>query len=253
MVAVTGASGFVGRRLVRELERCGHVVLAERLDVTDRAQLAAWAETAPSVVFHLAVDRDPARAHLTNVVGTTNVLAAASSASARVVHVGGALEADADNPYGATKAAATRLASEAGAVVVRPSFVYGPGQAEDKFIPTVLRAARHGGIVPLLPAAPVDWVHVDDVVAACLAAAAESVPSGTVVDVVRGQQRTPDGVVADAEAALHCTIRTRRSAAPRRAWDQTRPTVDPAPLQTILGVRARSLRDGLRDTWEAAK
>jgi dihydroflavonol-4-reductase len=105
---VTGASGFLGRHLVRRLADEGRSIrvlerrasdafdglTVERAqgDVTDRESLARAAEGV-GTVFHLAgvvshLDRDAARLHAVNVEGVTNVLDAAREAGVRrVVHV----------------------------------------------------------------------------------------------------------------------------------------------------------------------
>ncbi len=245
-MVVTGASGFIGRRLVAALRRAGHDPVTDRVDVTDPAALAQWASVRPQVVFHLAVSRDPNCAQAVNVSGTEHVLAAAGSA--RVVHLGGALEADADSVYGASKAAASRAALAAGAVVVRPTFVYGPGQAPRKLIPTVLRAARDGETVEVVQAAPVDWVHVDDVVAACLRAV--TAEAGTRFDVASGESHSPEEVIDAAEVVTGRRIARRPSDVPPRPWDRTRAAVDSAPLVDGLGIRPRGLRAGLELTWK---
>lgn len=170
-VLVTGATEFVGRWLVRDLETAGHEVVApgdpHRLDVTDRAAVeAVIAATRPDAVAHLAAVsfgpealREPARAMLINVGGTINVVEALGSLGSQAgLLVAGSSEVygspnaadlplgeDAPlrprSPYALTKAAqeavALRLGSERGLrVVVCRSFNHtGPGQRSDFAIP----------------------------------------------------------------------------------------------------------------------
>lgn len=168
---MTGATGFVGRWLVRELEAAGHEVVAsgdqDRLDVTDRAAVeAAVAAARPDAIAHLAAvsfgpeaGREPERALAVNVGGTINVVQALGSLGRpAILLVPGSSEVYGPPdpvdlplvesapirpraPYALTKAAqealALRLGHEGGIrVVVCRSFNHtGPGQRLDFAIP----------------------------------------------------------------------------------------------------------------------
>lgn len=91
-IAVTGASGFVGRWLVVELERAGHVVVTSptgRVDVRDPAAIRAWFTTVrPDAVAHLAavaapreVAADPEGARAIAVSGTRHIIDALAATS----------------------------------------------------------------------------------------------------------------------------------------------------------------------------
>lgn len=170
-VAITGGGGFIGSALTRLLRARGHAVvgldanpLAEPAireagaefvagDVTDRATLEAAFRNCDSVIHTAArIDDggDMEEFIRVNVGGTGNVLAAARSAGvARVVHLSSVVVYGYSDPsqqderaytrtYGVpyldTKAASERIALRAGAVVVRPGDVYGPGS-----VPWVIR------------------------------------------------------------------------------------------------------------------
>ena len=90
-ILVTGATGFAGRWLTRELERSGHSIIAApprgELDVADGAAVAAYVKAAaPDAIAHLAglaygpdARRDPALAMAVNVGGARAVLEAAAT------------------------------------------------------------------------------------------------------------------------------------------------------------------------------
>ena len=72
------------------------------------------------------------------------------------------------------------------ALELRRFAVYGPREGEKRFIPTLMRAALAGAPLPLAPDAPRDFVYIEDVVNACLRAAAYPVESGSVLDIGSG-------------------------------------------------------------------
>lgn len=163
-VVVTGASGFIGRSLCRELLNRDLTVIGttrsnsppplgiewRRADVTDRHAVMAALEDA-DYVFHLAgiglVDGTPAEVQEVNVGGTRNVVEAARNgdckrlvftSTAGTRHRPGrepATEEDVATPVGAyqeSKLAAERVVREyvedgGDAVVTHPTSVFGPG------------------------------------------------------------------------------------------------------------------------------
>ncbi|HWM10634.1 MAG TPA: NAD-dependent epimerase/dehydratase family protein [Solirubrobacteraceae bacterium] len=179
---VTGGSGFIGGRLVERLARDGWTVRALARSDAAAARVEAAGATAvrgdlddptglegAEVVFHvaaLAADwgawRDFRRV---NVEGTRNVLAAARAAGVRrVVHVGTEaalmhgqplvladertpLAFSSPAPYPATKAEAEAavVAANGGGletIVVRPRFVWGPG--DTTLMPVMVEMVRSG-------------------------------------------------------------------------------------------------------------
>ena len=178
VVALTGATGFVGKiTLDRLLEAGWHVRALTRRDQSERAgvtwvhgsldepaSLAQLCERANAVLHIAGVVNasDAAGFEAGNVTGTANVLAAAKHAGIkRFVHVS-SLSARAPelSEYGASK---LRGEKEVGAsmldwTIVRPPGVYGPGDTEmfDMF-----RMAGKGFVL-LPPRGRVSLIHVDD-------------------------------------------------------------------------------------------
>lgn len=183
-VLVTGATGFVGRWLIRELETAGHEAVgappSTALDVTDGAAVAALVtEVRPDAVAHLAgvsfspdARRDPERALAINEGGTRAVLEAVARTNARMPVLvvsssdvyGHPRPQDlplqesapllADQAYGRSKLAQERAALEVGAehgipvAVVRAFNHTGPGQRAEFVVPALaarIVAARERG------------------------------------------------------------------------------------------------------------
>ena len=250
------------------------------VDLADPAALTAAVRAVdPDVAFHLAAGR--ARATAAERVATAAVNAgsglhlveALGDRCRAVVRLGSSTEyAALDGPmdetapsaprgfFGATKAAGSLLlvaaAQERGlrSAVLRAFQVYGPGDHAGRLVPTVLRAARDGTVLPLTaPGSRRDWVHVDDVVDACVrAAAADHLCPGTVLNVGTGRQTANEELVAVAERATGRRIRTDVGAHPGRSWDTGSWVSDPSLARALLGWEpVVELEDGLRRCWDA--
>ena len=215
---VTGAAGFVGKRLCARLAASGAEVFGSdrELDVTDAARVrAAVAAARPNAIVHLAAislvpeaEADPARAFRVNLAGARNVLAAAAreAADARVLLVTtaalygsaalGSAGFDESAPlrpataYARSKASADLLGGVFAArgldvVRARPFNHTGAGRpaafVESRIARDLVEIAA-GRRAPRLelanPDSQRDFLHVDDVIEAYLALLAPGVPAG---------------------------------------------------------------------------
>ncbi len=194
-VLVTGAGGFVGRRLVRMLAEQGTEVVAlvrrtsrtdglrhrnvrlAEVDLANGRGLAALDLSRIATVFHLAATtsaRQPSGYYRMNTGGTHHLLrtlreqtcppglvlcSSLAAAGPSEVTSGRAPVSH----YGRSKLAAESLVRSSGipATIVRPPIVHGPGDAG--FIPSLLAVARTR--ITLLPGgegARYSLLHVDD-------------------------------------------------------------------------------------------
>ena len=222
LIAVTGATGFVGRHITTMLARRGHAVRAlvrrptqaralESLGVelvpgglADVAALTALTRGANAVV-HLVgiiVEASGVTFHAVHVEGTRRVLEAAGRAGVeRFVHMSavGARDEPGATPYHRTKWHAEQLVRTSGLshALFRPSIISGPESAP---IRTLARLHRWSPVVPVFGDGhyPTQPVWVEDVALAFALAVEQPTLSGAFQ--LGGPPATP---------AHWCTCRSR--------------------------------------------
>lgn len=237
---VTGASGFIGRCLCRELTAQGWEVTA----MLRRPQTGPWrhvlacdlgrSETDPldlegvDTIFHLAGKAhtrarnaaENAEYEAVHVHGTRSLLRAARQAGVRACVLLSSVKAMGEggdevwdestpcfpqNPYGVTKLTAERLVLEElplpCPVVLRPALVYGSGSKGN--LDLMIRAVRQGFFPAIaFPPNRRSMIHVEDVVQACLLAAANSAACGQVYVLTDGNEYSTTQMLAWIHEAL---------------------------------------------------
>ena len=183
-IFVTGATGFVGSHVVRELRARGADVRHERVDLLDRSGLRAAFEGCDAIVHVAALysyDAPAIELELVNIGGTRTVLAAAGEAGVkRVVHcstagtcgpVPGRPATEEDEPpawelevpYKRTKLAAERLALEGGAIVVNPTTPVGEGDRKPTPTGRMIAGVARGRLRGYVATTGLNVVDVRDV------------------------------------------------------------------------------------------
>jgi GDP-4-dehydro-6-deoxy-D-mannose reductase len=198
-VLVTGASGFIGQALVRQLQTDGQKVLKLDRHNGDVTETATWAKLPKAKsVIHLAGKsfvpsswNDSGEFLKTNVLGTGKALDFCRQHGANLVlastyiygqpqqlPVSESHPVRPNTPYALSKRLAEELCEFASAhqdvstTILRLFNIYGPGQRREFLIPTILDQIRTGQEIKLKDLSPRrDYVFLNDVVTALQLAA----------------------------------------------------------------------------------
>ena len=193
MILVTGGTGFMGSRLVKQLVEKGHTVRAMAIE-NDRqlpnlegvdCEIVIGDITKPQTleepmkgvktVFHLAavlVSDNPELFHRINYEGTRNVVDKAVEAGVEhfVYISAAAANYKVRTTYGETKIQAEQLMKKkrgnTNFTIIRPTLIYGPGGGGQELVMYIEQLKKFKGFTPLVGAGKVmkRWVWINDVI-----------------------------------------------------------------------------------------
>jgi UDP-glucose 4-epimerase len=287
-VLVTGASGFVGSHLCRNLGNQGAEIHAVSRSIrsSDSSYLKWWKidlgdieqvrklfdDVKPDVVFHLAssvTGRHDLELVLPifhgNLTSTVNLLAAATEFGGchRIVLASsleepelGEAGAIPNSPYGAAKWASSSYGRMFHALyktpvaIARLFMIYGPAQPDiNKLIPYVTLSLLQGK-APQISSGKrqVDWIYIDDVIEGLLALAQTPNVEGCTVDIGSGNFTTVHDIVDHLVKLTDSTIQPLYGALPDRPSEPVRVANIACTYDILEWQPQTSLENGLKQT-----
>lgn len=171
MVAVTGFTGFIGRRLVAKIPSQSVLLLGRR---PPASAARAWLHfdlsgSCPALpqglrtVIHLAADLECRLAAEQELGTIRNLLSASQQVGASFVFVSSQSAANPQGEYGRRKALAESIVRSYGGSIVRPGLVVGGRQVRPPAA-TLTKLCRWPLLPDFGPSARVQVIHVDDLV-----------------------------------------------------------------------------------------
>ncbi len=195
-VLISGSSGFLGSHLCQALLSKGYTIgkITQELLYSPKDLQEFFDKEQPDYIYHLAAygnmatHSDVSQIVFSNIIGTYNMLIASSDIDYKAFIFTSSSsvygrkskpmsEEDVVHPetfYAASKMSAEHLCSAFAKQNKKPVMnarlfsVYGEGEADFRFIPTVIKSMREKKPFPLDEQATHDWIHISDVVDALL-------------------------------------------------------------------------------------
>lgn len=283
MILVIGSSGFLGRVLCSKLREVhGETILemnSENGGIENPKNFEKFRSLPVQIIYHLAaptfVPESWKQPHVflkAIANGTQNVLNFAAEAKASVVYVSAYVYGEQktqpiaedivpafSNPYAHAKLIAESYCRfhrdflNLTVHIVRPFNIYGPGQPDRYFIPSLMRQAAQGDSIILENTSTKrDFIYVEDVIEALLLVGAAPGP-GETFNVGSGVSTAIKDIVSGVQKIVGRDL-VIRSENKNRINEISDCRADISKIQRQLGWSPRvSLEDGLRRTWESIK
>lgn len=177
---ISGQSGFIGRALTQRLKLYGSTVIGiPRSFLIERPPelMQLFKKVNPDYIFHLAAygnhynQQETEETVIANVFGAMNMLKCAQEIDYNTFFnfSSSSVSLKKQTVYSACKML-TEVISEKFRDVknIRPYSVYGPGEASNRFIPTVIMALHTGEQITVDESACHDWIFIDDFITALM-------------------------------------------------------------------------------------
>jgi UDP-glucose 4-epimerase len=280
-ILITGLNGFIGEALKHYFNDLYYEVYGLERDLLNSVDVLKnkLIEIKPDYIFHLAAygnhnnQKDVSTIFEANVIKTFNLLQACREIKLKgFINVGSSSEYGNKNErmqenllpetktmYGVTKVAGTYLARGFAhtygmpVVTVRPFSVYGPGEASNRFIPTMIRGLETGYPTPLAFEPKHDWIYIDDLISGISQIALFAYElRGSVINIGTGKQYSNVEVVKVLEKISGKTLMIDIFDN-LRSYDSTNWVADNSALVSLGWKQKYTLEEGLKKTYDYYK
>lgn len=175
---ISGKSGFLGTAISKYLIAKGETVYKIPRGYSIEGLKRYFEITKPDYIIHLAAygtqyfQKDFIETVNANIIGTYNLLEAAKEFDYKTFYnlsTSSVIYYAKPTYYSITKLCAEQLAGTYKNIInVRPYSIYGPGEAEYRLVPRVIKCLNSGEEMILDEHAYHDWVYIDDFIEALL-------------------------------------------------------------------------------------
>jgi nucleoside-diphosphate-sugar epimerase len=264
--AVSGSKGFIGGNLCVNLLKEGHDVRAIPRDYLHSYYELKYflEEFKPDVIIHFAAygnhsqQKGLEKIVDANIGATINLLQASKGVDykAFINTSTSSVELKRQTFYSATKRGAEEICKAFSQeynkpiVSIRPFSVYGPGEANFRFIPTVIRSAKYNGSFQLAPKPKHDWIYIQDFIDGIKAIIPETHKlMGKSIRIGTGTEYSNQEVV-DIIESIHGSKLTYEITDKLRNYDCESWVADNTALKHLGWEQNHSLVQGLKETYE---
>ncbi len=252
---VFGASGFIGKHLVKKLISLKHEVIEIKHD-------QPYTITDADYIFYVASygnhfnQKDKYETVKANVLDLIQLLRATKDVQYKgLIHFStSSVTLPVQTLYSDTKAVAEILCKryvrkyKKPILSIRPSSVYGPGEADFRFIPTIIK--NLGGSIPFTEGYH-DWIYIDDFIDGVVKVV-ENLPQliGKSIPIGTGKQTSNYKVTEMLSNISNKSLTLNKDDSIKRPYDTTNWVADTTIMKSLDFAPKYTLEQGLRKTYE---
>lgn len=279
---ITGASGFIGQYLAKTLNKMNHEVYELETKLSDANNLAdCLSHFNPDYVIHLAAKKkrssdanDFSEIIESNLIGTFNLLNASKRLnSVKKILIMGTAEEYGQNKspffsdmredpisfYSFSKMTATHLAQmfyklyDLPITILRPSIAYGPGQAQDMFIPSLISTLKSKKSFAMTSGEQKrQFIYIEDLVSAILEISEKVKPAGQIINISHQEQFSIKDVAQNIAAKLDAIDLLEIGKLPTRQKEIVEYRLDTSFLNHELGWKPKyTFEQGISETLKS--